>query len=93
MRHMSGFFHRFLNFTKIEPVPITAADKQMFQATGKGNMYVNVPNRNRQNSQILLKDVLYAPPMGVTLISISKVAAAGSTIVFTGDFCRIYTKD
>ena len=90
---MSGFFHRFLNFTKIEPVPITAADKQMFQATGKGNMYVNIPNRNRQNSRILLKDVLYAPSMGVTLILISKVAATGSMIVFTGDFCQIYTKD
>ena len=31
--------------------------------------------------------------MGVTIILISKVAAAGSTIVFTGDFCRIYTED
>ena len=56
-------------------------------------MYVNVPNRNQQNSQMLLKDVLYAPPMGVTLVLISKVAVAGSTITFTGDFCRIYTKD
>ena len=25
-QHMSGYFHRFLNFVKIEPVPITAAD-------------------------------------------------------------------
>ena len=92
-RHMSGFFHKFVNFTKIEPVPITAADKRTFQAIGRGDMYVNIPNRTRMNSRILLKDVLYAPSMGVTLISISKIAGAGSTVVFTGNFCRIYNKD
>ena len=25
--HMSGFHHKFINFVKIEPIPITAADK------------------------------------------------------------------
>ena len=58
-----------------------------FQATGKGDMYVNIPNRNHPNSRILLKDVLYAPSMGVTLVSISRIASAGSTVVFTGEFC------
>ena len=33
-------------------------------------------------SRILLKDVLYAPTMGVTLVSISKIAKAGFTTVF-----------
>ena len=32
--HMSGFRHKFLNFTRIEPVPITTADKRSFEATG-----------------------------------------------------------
>ena len=91
-RHMSGFFHKFINFTTVDPVPITAADKRTFQATGKGDMYVNIPNRNHPNSRILLKDVLYAPSMGVTLVSISRIANAGSTVVFTGEFCRIYNK-
>ena len=26
-RHMSGFPHKFINFVKIKPIPITAADK------------------------------------------------------------------
>ena len=56
-------------------------------------MYVNVPNRDKPNSRILLKDVLYAPLMGVTLISINKIAGAGSTVIFTGNFCRIYNKN
>jgi hypothetical protein len=92
-RHMSGFLRKFFNFVKIEPVPITAADKRTFQATGKGDMYIHIPNKDKPKSRILLKDVLYAPSMGVTLVSISKIAKAGSTVVFAEDFCRIYAKD
>jgi hypothetical protein len=86
-RHMSGFLRKFFNFVKIEPVPITAADKCTFQATGKGDMYIHIPNRDKPKSCILLKDVLYAPSMGVTLVSISKITKAGSTGVFAEDFC------
>ena len=49
-RHMLGFFHKFTNFITINLIPITADDKQTFQATGKGDMYVNVPNTNNLNS-------------------------------------------
>ena len=90
---MSGYFHRFLNFVKIEPIPITVADKRMFQATGKGDMYICIPNRTQLSSHILLKDVLYASSMGVTLVSISKITSAGSTVIFTRDFCRIFGKN
>ena len=31
--------------------------------------------------------------MGVMLVSISKIVSAGSMVVFTGDFCRIYNKN
>ena len=92
-RHMSGFLHKFINFVEIKPVPIMAADKRTFQATGKGDMYVSIPNRNQPNSRVLLKDVLYASSMGVTLVSISRITGAGSTVVFTGNFCRIYDRD
>ena len=42
---------------------------------------------------MLLKDVLYAPSMGVTLVSISRIAGAGSTVVFTGNVCKIYSRN
>lgn len=92
-RHMSGFFHRLINYVDIDPIPIKTADKRSFQATGKGDMLVYLPNRDKCNSKILLKDVLYAPRMGITLVSISRIAGAGSTVVFTGNVCRIYSKD
>ena len=92
-RHMSGFFHRLTNYVKIPPIPILTADKRSFQAIGKGDMYVYLPNGDKSNSRILLKDVLYAPKMGITLVSISRIAKAGSTVVFTGSICRIYSKE
>jgi hypothetical protein len=92
-RHMSGFRHRFINFIEIEPKPITTADKRTFSATGKGDMHIHVPNANLPLSKILLKDVLYAPSMAVTLVSISRVAAAGSTVIFAWDVCRIYDRE
>ena len=91
--HMSGFHHHLINFVDIDPIPIKTADKRSFQAIGKGDMYVYLPNRDKSNSRILLKDVLYTPKMGITLVSISRIAGAGSTVVFTGNVCHIYSKD
>ena len=56
-------------------------------------MWVYLPNRKEKTSQVLLKDVLYVPAMGTTLISISRIASAGSTAVFTGNTCQIYDKE
>ncbi|KAF8150857.1 hypothetical protein B0H34DRAFT_665837, partial [Crassisporium funariophilum] len=43
-RHMTPFRHRLLNYTKIPNRPITAADKRVFHAVGKGDLRVKVPN-------------------------------------------------
>src|SRR5271155_1901746 len=56
-------------------------------------MYVYLPNEDSSPPRVLLKNVLYAPDMGVTLVSISRIAAAGSIVVFAGDTCRIYDKE
>lgn len=60
-----------------------------FEAIGKGDMYVSLPN-GKSRSRILLKDVLYAPKMGVTLISISRLDAAGFAALFRDSRCRIF---
>ena len=56
---MTGFFHQLFNYTNTTPVPIVTANKRSFKATGKGDMYVYLPNRDKSNLRILLKDVLY----------------------------------
>lgn len=88
-RHMSGHCHRFTTFVKIEPKPITAADARIFYAKGKGDLCIEVPNGGT-TSKFFLKDVLYAPRMGVTLVSISKVTDVGLSVLFHGEVCRIF---
>jgi hypothetical protein len=75
-RHMTADRDRLENFVSIVPKAIAAAEKRYFQATGKGNLRIKIPN-GKTTSSILLTDVLYCPEMGLTLVSISKLADAG----------------
>ena len=52
-------------------------------------MHIEVPN-GKTTSCILLHDVLYAPKMGLTLVSISRIAAAGFTTIFRQDSAKIF---
>ncbi|KAF7345981.1 Retrovirus-related Pol polyprotein from transposon TNT 1-94 [Mycena venus] len=90
-RHMSPYRHRFINYTSIPPKSITAADNGSFQAIGQGDMHISIPNGNSM-ATVLLKGVLYAPKLGFTLISISKITDAGFATLFRDDFCRIFDK-
>ena len=92
-QHMPRFHHKFMDFVKIKPVPIRAADKWVFRAIGKGKLMIHLPNGDKGMSQIQLTEALYAPSMGVTLISISHIVAASSTIIFSREFCWIYNPD
>ena len=88
-RHMTPFRDRLLNFTSIPSRPITAADKRIFHATGKGDLQIEIPN-GKTTTRTLLKDVLYAPDMGLTIVSISRITAAGFSVWFRSNHCRIY---
>ena len=85
-RHMMLFKDWLINYTPITSCPITAADKRVFHAVGKGDMHIRILNGSTTTT-ILLKDVLYAPAMGVTIISVSRVTAAGFAILFRAKFC------
>ena len=90
---MSPYCDHFENYVPIALKPITAADKHYFQAIGKGDLCIKIPNGLNQTT-ILLKDVLHCPDMGLTLVSIGKITGAGYKVMFKGSICRIYdTKD
>ena len=74
--HMTTYCDQLENFISIMPKSITATDKCHFQATGKGNLHIKIPNRKMMSS-ILLTYILYCPKMGLTLILISKLVDAG----------------
>ena len=79
--HMSSYCDHFTNFKSIVPKAITAADKHTFEAIRKGDLTILIPNGS-STTHILLHDILYAPRMGITLVSIGKLNVAGYTALF-----------
>jgi hypothetical protein len=51
-------------------------------------MIIHIPN-GRSATTITLKDVLYAPEIAVTLVSIAKADGTGHSAVFQGGACTI----
>ena len=88
--HMSPYRHSFINFIPIQRKILTAADGGCFEATGKGDMRISMPV-GKSAMKIFLKDVLYAPKMGVTLISIRKIDAAGYVVLFHKNQLQIFS--
>jgi transposase InsO family protein len=90
-RHMSPFRDRFLNYRSIPPRAITAADKRVFYAIGMGDLRIEVPN-GKSSTPIMLKDVLHAPDMGITIVSINRITKAGYQLLFDEESCQIREK-
>jgi hypothetical protein len=63
---VSPFGERFANYKSILPCPITTADKRIFYAVGMGDLRIEVPN-GESSTPIVLKDVLHALDMGITI--------------------------
>jgi len=78
--HMSPYIDAFTNFEFINSRAISAADNRTFEAVGKGNLHINIPNGDGFTS-VTLRDVLYAPTIAFTLISLSRADKAGYTTI------------
>ena len=87
--HMSPYIDAFSDFEFITPKPIYAANNQVFEAIGKGNVQVKIPNGDTFTSATL-HDVLYAPDIAFTLISLNRVDKAGySILIEDNELCLI----
>ena len=89
-RHMSPSHERFTTYRRIEPIPIKAANKGVFYAVGTGDLRVEVPD-GESSTPITLKDVLYAPDLSHTVISINLISVAGYSVTF--EDCKCIIKD
>ncbi|PPR01457.1 hypothetical protein CVT24_001860 [Panaeolus cyanescens] len=87
-RHLSPYRDNFINFQTIPPFSLRAANKGSFDATGIGEMVVNVPN-GTDTSMIHLSNVLYSPEVGYNLISIGQLDEMGYTCTFRKGRCII----
>jgi len=88
---MSPFGEQFTNYHSIPPHAITTTDKQVFYAVGTGDLRIEVPN-GKSSTPITLKDVLHAPDMGITIVSVSWIMRTGCKVVFDADVCHIFNK-
>ena len=79
-RHMFPSRESFITYRKIEARPITAANKNIFHVIGIGDVIIKVPN-GATRSTILLCDVLHAPDLALTVVSIGRIVQVGYSVV------------
>jgi len=85
-RHISPYRELFETLTDIPPKPFKAANQQSFNATGVGEMIIEVPN-GADASQLRLTEVLFSPEVGYTLVSIGRLDEIGYSATFTDGKC------
>ena len=85
---MSPDKDRFIDFRRIEPKGVKAADKTVFMATGLGRMKINVPN-GKDTTAVMLQDVLYCLDLGYMLVSLAKCDTASFTVLLKDKSCCI----
>ena len=90
--HISPYRDAFEMYTTIPPKPFTAANCQVFNATGVGEMVVDVPNRY-DVSCLRLTEVLYSKEVGYTLVSVGRLDELGLSTTFADGFCTIWGTD
>src|SRR5258707_4700546 len=81
---MSPHCKHFITYETIPACPIIAANNKVFHAIGMGDLEVELPNSNK-SSKVLLKDVLHAPDMTLTIVSISHIMKASYNVKFDKD--------
>ena len=84
--HMSPNREQFSEFKTIAPKGVKAADKTIFMATGVGCIKIDIPN-GRDSTTVTLKDMLYCPDLGYTLVLLAKCNTAGFTVTLKDKYC------
>jgi len=87
-RHYCPDRSKFENYQPIEGRDITTADGRTLKAVGMGNVRIELPNGSKRTKS-MLKDVIYAPDMAFTLISISRLDEAECSVSFSKGMCTI----
>ena len=86
--HISPYKSSFNNFQIIKTRHFRAANKQTFSTIGKGNLVIDVPNKNGI-TKFQLQDILYLPEVVYTLVSVGRLDEDGFLVTFGGGRCTI----
>jgi len=58
---MTPSYHRLTNFQSIQPQGILAADKKHFEAIMKGDIFIQIPDRDK-SKKMYVKYIIYIKP-------------------------------
>ncbi|KAF7326533.1 Transcription factor [Mycena venus] len=86
--HYCSTRDRFIDLRDIDPIPICSADNRTFYAKARSNVPITVLHHGR-HVEMLLTDVLYAPEMPLTLISVSRMTKAKFAVHFEQDGAHV----
>ena len=70
---------------------INSVDGHVFYATGKGDVCMVLTCGKDTQDEFLLYEVLYAPSMSISLVSVSCLIAAGFNVKFKQGSCHLTT--
>src|SRR6266702_2850332 len=89
-RHISPYKSAFSSYTTLDPpIYLNAANQQKFPAIGVGRLSILVPNGGT-HSTITLSEVLHAPAVGYTLVSIGALDQKGYRTSIGGGHLELY---
>ncbi len=89
MCHISPYRDDFRTYHALDTLLfLNAANGQQFPAVGTGSMVVNAPNSGGQ-SELTLENVLHAPSVGYTLVSLGALDDLGYRIAIGGGHLEI----
>ncbi|KAF7376711.1 Transcription factor [Mycena sanguinolenta] len=91
-QHYCPSRERFVEYETVDAVPIKSADNRTFFARGRGKVPMTVVHGG-QRIEMMLLDVLHAPEMPLTLMSVSRMTKSGHDIHFANGSARILTPD
>ena len=92
-RHISPYRNDFHTYRPLNPpLFLNAANGQQFPAVGTGSMTVSAPNSDGQ-SDLTLENVLHAPSVGYTLVSLGALDALGYRATIGGGHLKILSRE
>ena len=87
-RHYSPDCDAFINYSPINNTTITTADSRKLKALGKGDVRIELLNGTKCTKTIL-KEVIHAPDMAFTLISVGWLDDTKCSATFSSGMCTI----
>ena len=88
-KHLTPYRNALEHFVEIPPKLFQAANKQNLSAVGMEEMTIDIPN-GTDMSKLWLTEVLYAPEVGYTLVSVERLDEKGFEPTFSHGKCVIH---